>query len=70
MDLRNNLITVGEILNNPKARAILTREFPELSNPLLIAMGRRMTLTDVLMKAHGRYPKEKLDRVLQELREV
>ena len=27
MDLRNNPITVGEILNNPKAKAILTREF-------------------------------------------
>jgi hypothetical protein len=70
MDLRNNLITVGEILNNPKAKAILTREFPELMNPLLIGMARRMTLSDVLLKAHGRYPKEKLDRVLSELRAV
>lgn len=70
MDLRNNLITIGEILDNPKAKAILAREFPELMNPLLIAMARRKTLSDVLLMGHGRYPKEKLDRVIQELRQV
>jgi len=70
VDLRNNLITVGEILENPRAKEILRLEFPELMNPLLLAMAQRMTLSDVLLKAHGRYPKEKLDRVLGELRAI
>jgi hypothetical protein len=32
MELRNNQITVGEILTNPQAKDLLKREFPS-ANP-------------------------------------
>ncbi len=70
MDLRNNEITVGEIISNPDAKALLKREFPEVASPIMLQLGKNMTLTAVLELAKGRYPKEKIDRVLAELQAI
>ena len=36
MNLKNGQITVGEVLSNPNARALLQREYPALLNhPML-----------------------------------
>ena len=67
MDLRNNNITVSELLNNPKSKTILAKEFPDIINSPLISIGRGLTLKAVLGYAKGRYPQDKLNRVLYEL---
>lgn len=67
MDLRNNQITVGEILKNPQAKALLNREFPEVANPFLLSLAHNMTLASILELAKNRYPQNKIDSVLAEL---
>ena len=68
MDLRNNAITVGEVIAHPAAKALLKREFPEVANPLLLSMAKKMTLAGVLELAKGRYAPDRIQKVLTELR--
>jgi hypothetical protein len=67
MDLRNNQITVGEILTNPQAKALLNREFPEVASPFLLSLAHNMTLASIIELAKGRYSQDKIDKVLAEL---
>lgn len=67
MDLRNNQITIGEILAYPEAKALLNREFPEVANPFLINLAQNMTLASILELAKNRYPQEKIAPVLAQL---
>lgn len=69
MDLRNYQITVGEILENQQARILLQREFPQLMTPMMLRMGRNMTIKSVLQFA-GNIPRQKINRVLKELEEL
>ena len=70
MDLRDNNITVGELLEISKARAILRREFPQFANPLTLVLARKMRLSEVLNLADGRVAPEKVRAALDELRAV
>jgi len=70
MDLKNLNIKIRDLLSNPKAEAILQREFPELMTPQLLRFAYNMSLRDVLKFAGGRVPKEKIDRVLDELENI
>ena len=47
MNLKNGQITVGEVLSNPNARALLQREYPALINHPMLGMARGMTLNQV-----------------------
>ncbi len=67
MDLKNNEITVGEVISNPEAKALLKREFPEVVNPMMLLMARHMTLAAVLKLAGDRYPQDKIQKALSEL---
>jgi hypothetical protein len=67
MNLRDNQITIGELMTNSSAKALLKKEFTEVANPLMLSMARKMTLESVLNLAKGRYPQEKIQRVLSEL---
>ena len=53
MNLKNGQITVGEVLSNPNARALLQREYPALLNHPMLGMARGMTLNQVLVMARG-----------------
>lgn len=64
MNLRNNEITVGEILSNPEAKALLKKEFPEVLNPIMLQLARNMSLGSVLNLAKGRYSEEKINQVI------
>lgn len=67
MDLRNNKITIGELLSHPKARAIAQREFPQLAaSPMMMRMASMMTLQQALGYAGG-LEREQVDRILREL---
>lgn len=71
MDLRNGRIVMGELWQNPQARAILRQEFPELDrNPMLLRMGMRMPLSRVLQHVRGKVSQEKVDRALQRLQQL
>lgn len=70
MDLKNNQITVGEIIKNPAAKALLKKEFSEAVSPLMLQMARGMTLQRVLDLAGSRYPQEKINAILSELQKM
>ena len=70
MNLRDNEITVGEIISNPAAKALLKKEFPEVMNPLMLQLARRMTLSSVLSHAKDRYSQEKINNVISTLQRL
>lgn len=70
MDLRNNRITIGELLNNPKAKAVLASELPEMSGSPYLILVRGMTLEKVISKWGGHIPPERLQRIVKKLKEI
>ncbi len=70
MDLKNNSITLGELLANPKAAALAKKEFPELMNPFFLRMAQNMTLKKALGYAKNQISQKKIDRVLEELKRL
>ena len=44
MDLKNNKITVGELLDHPGAKALLTKRFPLVMKKPLTGAARTVTL--------------------------
>lgn len=68
MDLKRNQITLGELLENPKARAVLQRRFPIVMKHPLMGAARTITLEQILSLAREYVPQKKLDEILEELR--
>lgn len=68
MDLRNGNITLNEILSNPRAEAILRQAFPAFANNrMMMRMGRRMTLNQILSHARGHVPQNQINAVIAQL---
>lgn len=70
MDLRNGKIALKEILANPEAKALLTKEFPHLMKHPMMRMARNMPLQKILQYAEDVVPKEKLRRIIAELEKL
>lgn len=70
MDLRNNQITVGELLANPKARKVLERRFPHVMGRPIVAASKNMPLHKVLRLAAAYVPQKVLQETLQELKKL
>ena len=70
MNLRNNQITVGEILANPQARTLLSLEFPMVRGSPMRARARNMPLQNVLFYARRYVPQQKINQVLAQLQAV
>lgn len=68
MDLRQNNITIGELLQNPVAKRIGLREFPQLMNPMALSIVREMPLSQVLGMFGGGLTRERIERILSELK--
>lgn len=68
MDINN--MTVGQVLANPKAKAILVREFPTLINTPIVKLYNSMTVKQVLALAGGRVPQDKIQRIMKELEQI
>jgi len=68
MDLKNNKITFGDVLKNPKAEIIFDRLFPEVMNPFLLHQAKKMTLENILKNATGPDAKEKIEKVVSMLK--
>ena len=70
MNLKNLQITVGEVLRNPQARAILRREFPAVANSPMLSMANNMTLQQVLNMVRNQVPQAKINQIVKELQAI
>lgn len=68
MDLRGGTITLKEILAHPEARALVEREFPGLLRHPLAGNFLGLTLNRTLALLGGRIPKERIQKLLEELK--
>lgn len=70
MNLRNNQITLGELLENPHAKAVLQKRFGEwLSHPML-SMAKNMTLQQIIDLAGNQLSPAVVSQTLLELRHI
>ncbi len=70
MNLNNMNITVGQLLANPKAKAIMAREFPTLINTPIVKLYSNMSLKQVLTYAKGKVPEDKIQCIIKELETI
>ena len=68
MDLRSGKITLGEVLSNPKAKALMQKELPELADSPLLLFARNMTVAQILQMTKGKITEEKVTRLLEQLK--
>ena len=70
MDLRNHTITVGELLDNPRSRAVLQRRFGKLMNHPMVGAARSLTLRQLAEMAAVYLPKKTIQDTLRELEQL
>lgn len=70
MDLKNNKITVGELLDNPNSRTIFQRRFPMVMKHPLLGASRTVTLEQLMSFAGTYLPKNIINDTLAELKQV
>ena len=70
LDLKNNSITVGELLDNPKSKAVFQRKFGRWMKHPMVAAGRSLTLAQLMELAGVYLPRKVIDDTLKELREL
>lgn len=69
MNLRNGQITIGEILANPKARAVIEQELPMLIHNPLLNNAHALTLAYVKNMGRNYIPLEQMNRIIRKLEE-
>ena len=67
MHVNNGQLSVSEIPREPRAYALLNREFPQIAQSPLFRLAGGMTLQQVLSFAKGTAMQEKLDSLLKQL---
>ena len=70
MDLRNQTITVGELLNNPRARAVFQRRFGKLMQNPLVSTAHSLTLRQLAEMASVYFPQKVIQDTLKELQQL
>ena len=70
MDLRNQSITVGELLDNPKSRAVFQRRFGRLMNHPMVGAAHSLTLRQLAEMAAVYLPQKVIQETLEELRRL
>jgi len=70
MDLKNNKITVGELLNYAPAKAVFQRRFPMVMRHPMLGAARTVTLEQVISLAGNYIPQKTIQETLKELRSV
>ena len=68
LDLKNNKITVGELLDNPASRAVFQRRFPMVMKHPLLGAARTVTLEQIISFAQAYVPQNKINETLNDLR--
>lgn len=70
MDLKNNKITVGELLDHPGARGVLTRRFPMVMKKPLTGAARTVTLEQLVAFVSPYLPGIVINDTLKELKKL
>lgn len=70
LDLKNNKITVGELLDDPAAKAVFQRKFPMVMKHPLLGASRTVTLEQLISFAGAYLPKAVIEDTLKELRQL
>ena len=67
MDLRNQSITVGELLGDPRSRAVFQRRFGKLLRPPLVGKAHSLTLAQLAEMAAVYLPQKTIQDTIREL---
>lgn len=67
MDLRNQTITLGELLKNPQAAAILKRNFASLLSHPLASKANKLSLKQIIAMGGSKLPPQVVAQTLAEL---
>ncbi len=70
MNLKNNKITVGELLDYAPAKAVFLRRFPMAMRHPMLGAARTVTLEQLISMAGNYIPQKKIQETLEELRGV
>ncbi len=70
MDLKGNKITVGELMDNPKAKAVFQRRFPMVIRHPLLGAASTVSLDQLIGLAGPYLSKRTVDDALEELRNL
>ena len=69
MDLRNNQITLGELWDNPRSRAVFQRKVPMLAKHPVKGAARTVTLEQLADFLDSWVPSKLIQCVIQDLRQ-
>ena len=70
LDLRHNTITVKELLENPRSRAVFQRRFGKLLKHPMVGAAQTLTLAQLAEMASVYLPKKTIDDTLEELKKL
>ncbi|MEG1778808.1 MAG: hypothetical protein RR263_01805 [Oscillospiraceae bacterium] len=70
MDTRNRTVTIGELLDNPRSKAVLQKHLPKIVNNPMISLVRGLTMKEVLAQTKGYLPAKKVEEIIRELERI
>lgn len=70
VDLRHNTITVKELLDDPKSRAVFQRRFGKLLRHPMVGAAHSLTLAQLAEMAAVYLPKKTIDETMEELKKL
>ena len=70
LDLKHNTITVRELLDNPKSRAVFQRRFGKPMLHPVVGASKSLTLAQITEMASVYLPKKTIDETLAELKRI
>ena len=70
MDLRGKKITVGELLDNPRSKAVFQRRFGKFMKHPMVGAARSLTLAQLQEMAAVYIPQKTIRETLKELEQL
>lgn len=70
MNLKNNQITVGELLDNPNSKAVFQRRFGKWMKHPMVSASRTLTLEQLISMAGVWLPQKTIRETLEELKKL
>ncbi len=70
MDLKNNKITLGELLRYQPAKAVFQRRFPMVMRHPMMGAAQTVTLEQIIAIAGAYIPQKTIQETLEELKKV
>ena len=70
MDLRNNQMTLGELWDNPRSRAVFQKRIPMIAKHPVKGAARTVTLQQLADFLSGWVPQAMISAVIQDLKKL